>query len=135
MANTLFPFGATGIQQKSFQAASAIKFGWPVEISSEGHVQKSDSWIDAIGHAIFDDAYYANHGTTVVVADDLLNVALKGTIMNMVCGTTIAVNTLVTLDSNFQITDIDSGTTIGLAIVGRTLEAGVLQDTIQVMRL
>lgn len=135
MANILFPFGIQAIQQKSFHAASAINFGYPVEISSAGHVQLSDSWIDAIGHAVFDDAYYAIHGTTVVVASDLVNVALKGPIMNMVCGTTIAVNTLVTLDSTFKLTDIDSGTTIGLAIVGRTLEAGVLGDTIEVMRL
>lgn len=137
MVDILFPYGAVGIQMKTFKVASAaIHMGTPVELNAADAVQVSDSNLDCIGTIMPDERYEGENGTTLVAIGDLVNVALKGPVLDLVCGTTVSVGDIAMLTTGGAINiGYESGTTAADLKYGIVFEAGTIGNRANVMRL
>ena len=137
MASTLFPYGEQPVQKELFKVSTAaVKFNSPVELlaGTAGRIRASDNWTNTIGFVMPDDAYEAENGTTMVAVGDYVNVAMRGPVINMTCGTTITRGNKIALNSAYKATG-DSTATVGTSILGIALESGVLDGVIKVVRL
>ena len=130
MANLLFPYGGLKTtDKKTFRVHSAaIGMGDPVMMSGTANwVQTSTSGQATIGWVVDDDSYEARTGTVGVAVGDLVNVALRGTVLTLTSGTIVPVGVPVSLTSLGKVTG-DSGTT-GAALIGISLEAASAANT------
>lgn len=102
MADLFFKYGGFKLmEKKTFRLSAKLQMGTAVQLdtgtedyviaATGGDAQATIGWI------LPDEQYEANNGTDYVSAGDLVNVALRGPVMSVLCGSTVAVGDYLVL--------------------------------------